>query len=382
MKYFPFKILILCILMPPILYIASVQVLEKKLQSRYSDEIEEIYIGDTRPLFDGSLAIADAITHNIDRYLQTKLLPSWGAKVSVTVTTRSNTIIYPATFSPEEMSTSPVPSIQIAKENYAALNEGFTVWVDVQIARDQFISYAMLTTYVFLAIMVFSFYYRRGSRIAAKETADIQSEINRLSQMEQTHQAKLETLNEQRKYLSDELRKTRKTFASEKAKASRTEDEMIDEIVSLEKSIQENLFRQQAQEEEMSLLKEKISRYEKGTLKPNKQKTKTSEALHKRFRTLYKNLHVHDRAVNGFLLLTPDLQLKAEEIMLQLHDDPKRVPIKRKVFGKKNRETVFEVLFAYKGRLYYRYTQEQKPEIVAIGTKHTQSKDLAFIDQL
>lgn len=382
MKYFPFKILTLCILMPPILYIASVQVLEKKLQSRYSDEIEEIYIGDTRPLFDGSLAIADAITHNIDRYLQTKLLPSWGAKVSVTVTTRSNTIIYPATFSPEEMSTSPVPSIQIAKENYAALNEGFTVWVDVQIARDQFISYAMLTTYVFLAIMVFSFYYRRGSRIAAKETADIQSEINRLSQMEQTHQAKLETLNEQRKYLSDELRKTRKTFASEKAKASRTEDEMIDEIVSLEKSIQENLFRQQAQEEEMSLLKEKISRYEKGTLKPNKQKTKTSEALHKRFRTLYKNLHVHDRAVNGFLLLTPDLQLKAEEIMLQLHDDPKRVPIKRKVFGKKNRETVFEVLFAYKGRLYYRYTQEQKPEIVAIGTKHTQSKDLAFIDQL
>lgn len=382
MQYFPFKILILCILMPPILYIASVQVLEKKLQSRYSDEIEEIYIGDTRPLFDGSLAIADAITHNIDRYLQTKLLPSWGAKVSVTVTTRSNTIIYPATFSPEEMSTSPVPSIQIAKENYAALNEGFTVWVDVQIARDQFISYAMLTTYVFLAIMVFSFYYRRGSRIAAKETADIQSEINRLSQMEQTHQAKLETLNEQRKYLSDELRKTRKTFASEKAKASRTEDEMIDEIVSLEKSIQENLFRQQAQEEEMSLLKEKISRYEKGTLKPNKQKTKTSEALHKRFRTLYKNLHVHDRAVNGFLLLTPDLQLKAEEIMLQLHDDPKRVPIKRKVFGKKNRETVFEVLFAYKGRLYYRYTQEQKPEIVAIGTKHTQSKDLAFIDQL
>lgn len=382
MQYFPFKILILCILMPPILYIASVQVLEKKLQSRYSDEIEEIYIGDTRPLFDGSLAIADAITHNIDRYLQTKLLPSWGAKVSVTVTTRSNTIIYPATFSPEEMSTSPVPSIQIAKENYAALNEGFTVWVDVQIARDQFISYAMLTTYVFLAIMVFSFYYRRGSRIAAKETADIQSEINRLSQMEQIHQAKLETLNEQRKYLSDELRKTRKTFASEKAKASRTEDEMIDEIVSLEKSIQENLFRQQAQEEEMSLLKEKISRYEKGTLKPNKQKTKTSEALHKRFRTLYKNLHVHDRAVNGFLLLTPDLQLKAEEIMLQLHDDPKRVPIKRKVFGKKNRETVFEVLFAYKGRLYYRYTQEQKPEIVAIGTKHTQSKDLAFIDQL
>ena len=62
--------------------------------------------------------------------------------------------------------------------------------------------------------------------------------------------------------------------------------------------------------------------------------------------------------------------------------DTKRVPIKRKVFGKKNRETVFEVLFSYKGRLYYCYTQGQKPEVVAIGTKRTQTKDLAFIDQL
>lgn len=38
MKYFPFKILILCILMPPVLYITFVQVLEKKLQTRYGDE--------------------------------------------------------------------------------------------------------------------------------------------------------------------------------------------------------------------------------------------------------------------------------------------------------------------------------------------------------
>ena len=68
--------------------------------------------------------------------------------------------------------------------------------------------------------------------------------------------------------------------------------------------------------------------------------------------------------------------------MLQLHDDPKRVSIKRKVFGKKNRETVFEVLFSYKGRLYYRYTNEQKLEVVSVGTKHTQAKDLTFLDQL
>ena len=99
MKYFPFKILILCIFIPPVLYIASVQMLEKKLHTLYSDEIEDIYIGDTRPLFEGSLTIADAITQNIDRYLQSKALISWGIKVSVTVTTPSNTIIYPGVFS-------------------------------------------------------------------------------------------------------------------------------------------------------------------------------------------------------------------------------------------------------------------------------------------
>ncbi len=382
MKYFPFKILILCILMPPVLYVTSVQVLEKKLQALYSDEIEEIYIGDTRPLFEGSLSIADAITRNIDSYIQSKKLLSWGVKASVTVTTRSNTIVYPDTFSQEETSNSSAPSIQIAKENYAALNQGFSVTVTVQVALDQFISYAMLAAFIFMSIMVFSFFYRKGSRMAARENSHIQDEIHRLSQIEQTHQVKLKTLSEQRKYLSDELHTTRKVFDSEKEKASRTEDEMIDEIENLEKSMQENLFLQKTQEEELNALKDKISQYEKGKHKSNKQKVKISEAIQRRFRTLYKNLLVHDRAVNGFISLTPELQLKAEEIMLQLHDEPKRVPIKRKVFGKKNRETVFEVLFSYKGRLYYRYTDEQKLEVVSIGTKHTQSKDLAFIDQL
>jgi hypothetical protein len=382
MKYFPFKILILCILMPPILYIASVQIFEKKLQSLYSNEIEEIYIGDTRPLFEGSLAVADAITQNIDLYIQSKTLLSWGVKISVTVTTPTNTIIYPDAFDQGEPSDSSIPSMQIAKENYAALNKGFVVAVGVNIALDQFLSYAILALTVFLSILIFSIYYKRSSLKAASETIHIQGELDRLLQLEQQHQSKLETLNQQRKYLSDELHKTKQTFDSEKEKASKTEDEMIDEIVALEENMAENLSLQNDQEEEINALKGKISQFEKGELKSNKQKLKASEAAQKRFKTLYKKLLVHDRAVNGFVSLTSDLQLKAEEIMLQLHDNPKRVPIKRKVFGKKNRETVFEVLFSYKGRLYYRYTPDKKLEIVSIGTKHTQSKDLTFLDQL
>jgi len=368
--------------MPPVLYIASVRVLEKNLTSLYRNEIEEIYIGDTRPLFEGSLTIADAISQNIDRYMQSKYLLSWGLKASVSVTTPTNTIIYPDAFSQEETSNSSIPSIQTAKENYAALNKGFIVSVDVKVALDEFLSYAMLATFLALSMLLFSFYYKRSLSRVTKENLDVQNEIDRLSQMERQHQSRLEILNQQRKYLSKELHKTKKIFDSEKEKASRTEDEMIDEIVALEKNMQENLALQDAKEEEINALKEKISQYEKGELKTTKQNLKASEAAQKRFKTLYKNLLFHDRAVSGYVSLTPDLQLKAEEIMLLLHDDPKHVPIKRKVFGKKNRQTVFEVLFSYKGRLYYRYTPEQKLEIVSIGTKHTQARDLAFMDQL
>ncbi len=56
--------------------------------------------------------------------------------------------------------------------------------------------------------------------------------------------------------------------------------------------------------------------------------------------------------------------------------------IKRKVFGRKGHETVFEVLFAYSGRLYFRKTAQNRIEVLTIGTKNTQGKDLKFLEKL
>jgi len=382
MKYFPFKILILCILVPPMLYIVSVQTLEKKLQSIYTQEIEEIYIGDTQPLFEGGIAVHDAIGQNIDAYLRSKKLLSYGVKAFVTVRTKSNAIVYPADFSQREAGPQPPLPMQLAKENYAALNRGFFVTVEIEIVRDAFLSVATLLTYLLLSILIFSFYYRKSARKAAEDAGRTQKKIDHLLHLEQTHQNRLAALNKEKQRLSSQLGDIKERFESEQKKASMTEDEMFEEIVILEKNIEENIALQTEKEDEIRDLKEKIARYEKGEIKTKKQRTKASDSARKRFRTLYKSIEVHDRAVNGFVTLTPDLQLKAEEVMLQLNDDPKRVPIKRKVFGKKNRETVFEVLFSYKGRLYYRISGEQKLEIVSIGTKHTQAKDLTFLDQL
>jgi hypothetical protein len=165
-------------------------------------------------------------------------------------------------------------------------------------------------------------------------------------------------------------------------KALKTEDEMIEEIMILEEKLKENLKLQNEQEAKIDTLTQKTEEFEKGERKSKKQRMKVSEAAQKRFNTLYKNVSFHAKAVSGFASLTNELQLKAEEIVLQLNDEPKQVPVKRKVFGKKNRETVFEVIFAYKGRLYYRNTKENKVEILSIGTKHTQAKDLEFLDNL
>ena len=48
----------------------------------------------------------------------------------------------------------------------------------------------------------------------------------------------------------------------------------------------------------------------------------------------------------------------------------------------RNRETVFEVIFAYKGRLYFRNIDGNRVEVLVVGTKLTQNKDLTFLDKL
>ena len=55
------------------------------------------------------------------------------------------------------------------------------------------------------------------------------------------------------------------------------------------------------------------------------------------------------------------------------------VAVKRKVFGKKNRETVLDAVFAFKGRLYFRKRDDRRVEVVAIGTKNTQELELEFL---
>jgi chromosome segregation ATPase len=254
--------------------------------------------------------------------------------------------------------------------------------VDTRIDYDTPISLSILLFYIFLSLGLLAFFYKRSIVLFTKEEQVRKSEIERLMEIEQKSQKHLEKLKKQREIYSEQLTRIRKELEEHKVRASAVEDELLEELVEKENEIEKNLLGQQEQQEEIEALKDKIEQYERDLKKTKSQRQKERESLSKRFVTLYKNIVIHTRAIDGYLELPDELKIKAEEIIHQLNHDPKIVTIKRKVFGKKNRETVLEVLFAYKGRLYFRNTHQNRVEVLVIGTKHTQSKDLSFLNSL
>lgn len=382
MKFLSLKILILCILLPPILYIVSLQSIESHLNKRYAKEIGDIYTGDTRPLFDGSVRLKDAINNNIDRYLQSKAILSLGVKAKVTVATKQNTILYPAVFNDEEGDIPPSAPIQVAADNYNLMNEGLVVNVDLILEHNTLLSNVILAFYICMSVLVLFLYYRTGIKKARQEYTEKETEIARLLEFEKNHTSKLKDLIKVKQKLIAEIIKIKRKLVHEKIRASKNEDDLIKEIVALEENINENIALQNEKQEEINALKEKIKLFEKERQKENKQKTNSFNRVRKRFKTLYKNISVNKRALDGFFDLTDDMKIKVEEIIHKLNEDPSFVLVKRKVFGKKGRATVQEVIFAYKGRLYFRKTKDGKIEILTIGTKNTQAKDLEFLDNL
>lgn len=383
MKYFSFKIVILCILLPPVVYIFSVQSLETHLKNRYTSEIENIYTcGDTDALFEGSISIRDSIDKNINRYLRNKPLISWGVDVKVTVTTKKGAILYPAFFENDATSLLQPDPTQIANENYKVMNEELILNVDLKVGHNTLISNTILIFYIFVSLIILYYHYRSGLIKAKQDDIEKEKEIDRLLGLKKIYTEKLMTLGQDRKKLTSEAKKIKNQMEDEKEKASRNEDGMIKEIISLEKETETNLALQIKQQEEIDSLKEKINQYTKSLQKESRQKTKNYPSIKKRFDTIYKNLSINERAINGFIDLTDDMKIKVEEIIHQLNEDPKFVSIKRKVFGKKGHETVLEVIFAYKGRLYYRKTKDSKIEVLVIGTKNTQVKDLEFLEKI
>jgi hypothetical protein len=379
MRILSFKILVLCILLPPVLYIASALLLERNLNARYTRGIEDSYIGDPRPLLEGSLSLKDVISRNIDSFLNNKILIRIGIKVNVTVKTKSGEILYPTDF--EETDNSPLtpkPS-QVATENFRLMNEGIVLDVETRFEHNRVLSNGLLTFCIILSIFIFYLHYRILSNKLKFEDHQRSLELEQLRELEKVNRGRLEGLRQERENIQTEFDVLKEILEDEKKKAERNEDELIGEIENLEAKLDENIARQEFQHKEILELKEQIEKYGEGPRRVDKKRSKAADSVSKRFGTLYKNLSVNERAIRGFLDLNDELKIKAEEVIHQLNSDPSQVAIKRKVFRGEGQKTVLEAVFGYKGRLYFRHARDTRIEVLAIGTKNTQSRELKFL---
>ncbi len=383
MVKFRFSIVLLCVILPPILYVFCVQFVERFAERRIFSRLETTYLGDTRLLFDGSLTLQKAVRKNVDRYLIKSRWLSWGGKAVVTVQTQQNTLIYPLIYT--DLNSEPghgSSPFEIAAENYRLINQGLELALVFKLPHNTRITNAILAGLIFFSLGALLVHYRHWSAHYRRESSLRSAELERLAQAEAEYRRQLEALEYERSRMAGDIDRMKTDLVMEKERAETSQEEMLEEIIALEEKIagKEELHARQSRE--MIELQAKMERLEPPRQKESSRKRKPFETAHKRLTTLYKNLDFHDRAVEGYLCLTEELKLKCEEVIVQLNENPASIQVKRKVFGKKNRVTVLEVVFGYKGRLYFIPKGEKRAELLAIGTKNSQQQDLAYLERL
>ena len=415
MKYFSFKLLILCFIVPPILFLFSLQGMERYMTGRYAGEVEDIYTGDTTKLLTGATPLSEALHDNIDRYLAGKGITAMGVKIDVTVRTKNNMLLYPSVLNADPLE-SPGPR-QVAARNFKLLSEGLDASVKVGIAWTGILAVATFSVYLMFSLWILFEHYRKGVRRASAEEREksltidrlveqqkrnanrlkaLERERNRISSdfettqqklkdlenLKREYRAELNALGKEKKKVAKELKSLSSEYEKAQESASSNEEGMLEEIMALEEKIrQADLARIEEKERDEELM-ERIRRFEREKEREEKQKTREASLFRKRFKTFYKNIRVNDKAINGYIDLTEEMRLKGEEVIHRLNAEPEKVTVKRKMAVKKGRRTVLEVPFAYDGRLYFARAKDNMIEVLTMGTKHTQNKDLAFLNSL
>ena len=382
MKYFPIRIVVLCILLTPVLYTGTLSLIEKSCEGWYQHAIEQCIAEDTQVLINGAMGVSESIEKNINRFLESDVwIKQFGLQLNILVFANEGDILYP--FFPEITSEgmdiiSDKAFLGIARHNYTILKQGLTVKVSPRLRHGTLGANLILAFYVSLAMGIFWIYYRRGLGKSIEENKEKKKRLAALLVDEKAHKKSLEILKKERARLLQKMKDLKATHQDAQKRASITEEEMFDEIVSLEDRLAENVELQKEKTYEIELLKDKLKKYEQK--KGGQKKQKGSDFIAKRFAVLYKNIDMNRRALDGLLDLNDDLQIKAEEVVHQLNENPDNVVVKRKVFaGKKHKAASFEVLFSYNGRLYFRQAEDHRIEVLVVGTKNSQDKDMEFL---
>lgn len=404
MNYISFRVLFICIFFPPIMYIFSIQTLEEYLQNRRTKHLQNVVIQDYEALYDGRYSIKEEISTNIERYLGKDTLRSLGVITKILVSTKKGEILYPyyhedGDIDFDKQFDSDIGEsfnyIKIAEKNYQVLNGGLTLSVDVKLKHNTWLTNTILILYLFSSILVLYWYYKKRVKdwvvtreneqkrldSLSRELAENERSLEELSKKEKDHISKIQKLDSDKEELKSDIMQLEGEIEIQKKKSLEI-DEILEEMERLEEQASKNMTLKEEKEREITQLREEINRWKTIEKQSAKKRKKDAQSVEKRFNVIYKNLVFHKKAIEGYLLLTQDLQLKAEEIIHRLNEDDSSVSIKRKLFTKKGKLNIFEVIFSYSGRLYFKKRDSKKMEIVAIGTKNTQEQDITFIENM
>lgn len=390
MKHFPFKVVIFCLVITPVLYTGTLAGCRAYLEKKYRLKIENEFIGNSNELLNGSVHIEDRIAKNIQAILnRDSLIRIAKLDLEVQVTEDRGKIIYPTyvgTDEYQEGSLGYYDAQTVADKNFAILNSGLKVHTVLHLDHGSFLANLIFAIYSGISILIFFVFYRRGTKRAKQErdtkNALIQDLKQNLKKNERRHEKLEEDLKRERAELFKNIKQLDKKYQSEQKKAKTNEDEMFNEIIALEDQLNTYIDLKERRDIEINELKSNLEKYERKKSAGKSRRGGDFDFISKRFKTLYKNIEMSRKALDGFIDLTEDQQIKAEETIHQLDRDPGSVIVKRKVFsGKKNKTTCFEILFAYNGRLYF-MNHPNKTEVVVIGTKQTQTRDMEYLHNL
>lgn len=389
MKHFPLKVVIFCLVITPVLYMVTLAGCRDYLEKKYRLKIENEFIGNSNELLNGSVHIEDRIAKNIRAILnRDALIRIAKLDLEVQVTEGRGKIIYPTYVGTDEFQEDSLgyyDARAVADKNFAILNSGLKVHTVLHLDHGSFLANLIFAVYSGISILIFFVFYRQGTQRAKQErdakNALIQDLKQNLKKNEMRHEQLEEDLKRERAQLFKNIKQLDQKYQSEQKKAKTNEDEMFNEIVALEDQLNTYIELKERRNAEINELKSNLEKYEQ---KKSAGKSKRSDFnfISKRFKTLYKHIEMSRRALDGFINLTEDQQIKAEETIHQLDLDPGSVIVKRKVFsGKKHKASCFEILFAYNGRLYF-MNHPNKTEVVVIGTKQTQTRDMEYLHNL
>jgi len=386
------------------MYIFSVQVLEGYLQNSREKEVKKVIIQDYEALYDGRYSIKEEIHNNIDRFLRNDTLQALGVITKIVVTSKNGELLYPYYWEEGDIyfnkqrefggdNSESFNYIKIAEKNFQILNDGLIVSVDVKVKHNSWLTNSILILYLFSSILLLYWHYKKRVRewVAIRENEkkridllsgkldESEKTLEELSRKEKDYITKVEKFKHDKDNLESEVVQLMDEVEIQKKKSLEI-DEILDEMERLEQDSKKNMALKQEKEREIIQLREEISQLKMIEVRGTKKRKKDIDSVEKRFTVIYKNLIFNKKALEGYIHLTQDFQLKAEEIIHRLNQDDSLVNIKRKFFSKKGKLNIFEVNFSYSGRIYFKKRDDKKIEIITIGTKNTQEQDITFIE--